>query len=48
MLLDVVRVTVKPDFELLLEFENGERRCFNMGKYIDQKPSELFRGHNTN
>ena len=38
MLLDVVHVTVKPDFELLLEFENGERRKFNMGPYIDQKP----------
>jgi hypothetical protein len=38
MLLDVVHVTVKPDFQLLLEFENGERRRFNMGVYIDQKP----------
>jgi uncharacterized protein DUF2442 len=38
MLLDVVHVTVKPGFELLLEFENGERRRFNMGTYIDQKP----------
>jgi hypothetical protein len=38
MLLDVVHVTAKPDFQLLLEFENGERRRFNMGIYIDQKP----------
>jgi hypothetical protein len=38
MLLDVTRVTVRPDFILLLEFENGERRAFDMAKYIDQKP----------
>ena len=37
MLLDVVHVTAKPDFELLLEFENGERRRFNMATFIDQK-----------
>ncbi|MDD5240861.1 MAG: DUF2442 domain-containing protein [Sulfuricella sp.] len=38
MLLDVTRVAPKPDFTLFLEFENGERRCFNMAPYIDQKP----------
>lgn len=38
MLLDVVHVTAKPDFKLILEFENGEHRCFNMAAYIDQKP----------
>jgi hypothetical protein len=38
MLLDVTHVTVQPDFTLFLEFENGERRSFNMGIYIDQKP----------
>ena len=38
MLLDVTHVTVRPDFTLFLEFENGERRSFNMGIYIDQKP----------
>lgn len=38
MLLDVTHVTVQPHFSLLLEFENGERRCFNMANYIDQKP----------
>ncbi|MBA4093412.1 MAG: DUF2442 domain-containing protein [Candidatus Accumulibacter sp.] len=38
MLLDVTRVTVRPDFILLLEFENGERRSFDMANYIDQKP----------
>ncbi len=38
MLLDVVHVTAKPDFKLLLQFENGERRQFDMAAYIDQKP----------
>ncbi len=38
MLFDVIHVKAKPGFMLLLEFENGERRCFDMAAYIDQKP----------
>lgn len=38
MLLDVIHVTVQPGFTLFLEFENGERRSFNMSTYIEQKP----------
>ena len=38
MLLDVIHVKAKPDFALLLEFENGEQRQFDMAAYIDQKP----------
>jgi len=38
MLLDVIHVTAKADFSLLLEFENGERRYFEMAPYMDQKP----------
>ena len=38
MLLDIIKVTVQSDFILLLEFENGERRSFNMKTYLDQKP----------
>jgi len=38
MLLDVTRVEVKPDYILELEFENGERRRFDMAPYMDQKP----------
>ena len=38
MLLDVVKVKAGPEFTLLLEFENGERRCFNMAAHLDQKP----------
>lgn len=37
MLLDVVRVEPGAHY-LLLEFENGERRRFNMAPYMDQKP----------
>lgn len=38
MLLDVIAVSVQPDYSLLLDVENGERRLFNMMPYIDQKP----------
>lgn len=38
MLLDVTRVEVKLDYILELEFENGERRRFDMAPYMDQKP----------
>jgi hypothetical protein len=38
MLLDVTDVTVQSGFTLLLVFENGERRSFDMADYIDQKP----------
>ena len=37
-LLDVVKVSVKTDYVLDLEFENGERRIFDMGPYMDKKP----------
>jgi hypothetical protein len=38
MLLDVTRVTVQPHFTLFLEFENGERRTFDMSPYMERKP----------
>ena len=50
MLLDVTEVRVQPGFALLLEFQNGERRRFDMRAYIDQKPwvrlkvGNLFQG----
>jgi hypothetical protein len=47
MLLDVINVSVQPDFSLLLEFENGERRLFNMTPYIDQKPWARLKSDNT-
>ena len=47
MLLDVTYVTARPDFTLYLEFENGERRCFNMAAYMDQKPWVRLKSGNT-
>jgi len=46
MLLDVVDVTVKPEFRLLLEFENGERRCFDMAPLMDQSPWSRLKSGN--
>ncbi len=47
MLLDVTHVTVTPNFTLFLEFENGERRRFDMLAYIDQKPWIRLKSSNT-
>lgn len=38
MLLDIIRVQPGPHYTLMLEFENGEKRRFNMAPYIEQKP----------
>ncbi|TAN47125.1 MAG: DUF2442 domain-containing protein [Methylococcaceae bacterium] len=38
MLLAVIHVKPLPDYTLLLEFENGEKRRFNMAPYMEQKP----------
>ena len=38
MLLDVINVQARPDFSMIIEFENGEQRYFNMAPYIKQKP----------
>ncbi len=43
-LLDVTNVNVLPDYHLLLEFENGERRLFNMGPYLQKKPFVRLKG----
>lgn len=36
MLLDVVRVEAQPDFKLCLEFENHERRIFDVSPYLEK------------
>jgi len=46
MLLDVTDVTVQPGFTLFLEFDNGERRRFDMAAYIDQKPWVRLKSEN--
>lgn len=37
-LLDVMKVKARSDFKLELEFENGERRLFDMAPIMDKKP----------
>ena len=46
MLLDVTHVVARENFSLLLEFENGERRCFDMAPYIDRKPWVRLKANN--
>lgn len=42
-LLDVVSVTPTTDFKLLLEFENGEHRVFDMVPLMNKKPFDQLR-----
>jgi hypothetical protein len=44
VLLDVVKVEVKPEYRLHLEFENGEKRIFDMSPYMDKKPFSQLKG----
>lgn len=37
-LLDIVSVTARPDSTLLLQFENGERRVFDMKPLLARRP----------
>lgn len=37
-LLDVVQVEPREDGTLLLVFENGQKRCFDMKPLLDKKP----------
>lgn len=47
MLLDVLHVVPQKDYILVLEFENGELRRFDMAPYIDQKPWDTLKAKNT-
>lgn len=38
ILLDVTKVQVRPAYQLIIQFENGEIRHFDMSPYMDQKP----------
>lgn len=38
LLLDVVKVETKPGYKLHLEFENGEKRLFDMTPYMERSP----------
>jgi hypothetical protein len=46
-LLDVVKVVVKTEYILELEFENGERRLFDMSSLMDKKPFNRLKASNT-
>jgi hypothetical protein len=43
-LLDVVDVQVLQDYKLVVTFENGEVRLFNMLQYMDLKPYKKLKG----
>lgn len=43
-LLDVLKVEVKSDYVLLLEFENGEKRVFDMAPYMHKQPFIRLKG----
>lgn len=43
-LLDVIKVEARPDYTLLLEFENGEQRLFDMTPYLEKKPFGPLKG----
>ena len=38
ILLDVINVQAQPGHQLVVQFENGELRRFDMSTYMDQKP----------
>ena len=42
MLIDVIAVRTYPDFQLDLEFKNGERRRFDMRPLLAMKPWNLI------
>lgn len=43
-LLDVISVETRFDYTLLLEFENGQRRLFDMAPLMDKKPFNRLKG----
>jgi hypothetical protein len=38
VLLDVTHVEARPNYSLFLQFENGEKRIFDMAPLLDEKP----------
>lgn len=45
MLLDVVRVEAQPDYKLYLEFENNERRVFDVSPYLEKGVFRQLKNH---
>ncbi len=46
MLLDVSIVHPNPDYSMLIVFENGEKKLFDMRTYLDQKPWDNLKNQN--
>jgi hypothetical protein len=42
-LLDVTKVEARPNYKLFLEFENGEKRIFDMSALMDKRPFERLK-----
>ncbi len=38
MLIDVIDAKIQADFHLMLEFRNGEKRCFDMRPLLAMRP----------
>ena len=43
-LLDVIQVVTNPDYTLVLVFENGEQRVFDMAPLMDKQPFCQLKG----
>ena len=43
-LLDVIHVEATSDYKLHLEFENGEKRVFDMSPYMEKRPFVRLKG----
>lgn len=43
LLLDVTYVKAISDYKLHLEFENGEKRIFDMSPYLERKPFDRLK-----
>ena len=44
ILLDVTNVQAQPGYRLIIQFENGELRRFDMSPYMDQPPWRKLKG----
>lgn len=44
ILLDVTKVQAQPGYRLIIHFENGDRRRFDMSFYMDQPPWRKLKG----
>lgn len=43
ILLDIITLQVNNDYTMVLEFENNEKRVFDMKPYLEHKPFEKLK-----